>query len=165
MSSLSLPPHSPLFLAGGEPSSATFRLRPLFRDLWGQRLLLFSAARRGFWLLAMERVLEVSSEQFFQSGHTLAPWQGFKLSGAEVKSEISHGFCSTGGPASAQASFHEAQVHGQRLSASDTTQIPRLFRPDLQSSGLSSYLTLKWNLMNTSKHAICHSLDFSRIGK
>lgn len=34
------------------------------------------------WLLAVELVLEVSSQQFFQSDHTLAPWQGFKLSGA-----------------------------------------------------------------------------------
>lgn len=161
MSSLSLPQHRTLFLVGGEPSSATFRLRLLFRVLWGQRLLLFSAALHGLWLLAME----VSSEHFFQSDHTLAPWQGFKLSGAEVKSEISHGFCSSGDSASAQASFQEAQVHGQRLSASDTTQIPHLFRPDLQSSGLGSYLTLKWNLVNTRKHAFCHSLDFSRLGK
>lgn len=64
-------------LLGWRTSSATFRLRLLFRVLWGQLLLLFSAALCGLWLLAMGLVLEVSSEQFFQSDHALAPWEGF----------------------------------------------------------------------------------------
>lgn len=172
---ISTPPHSTLFLAGGEPSLATFRLRLLFRVLWGQRLLLFSARLRGLWLLAMELVLEVSSEQFFQSDHALAPWEGFKLSGAKVKSEISHGFCpywTVAVVALAAVALPQLRLLPMRLKAMVKGSLPQTL-PNFStfsglicnSSALSSYLSLNWSLMNTSKHAICHSLDFSRIGK
>lgn len=98
------------------------------------------------------------------------PGKDFKLSGAEVQSDISCGFCPYW--TVAVVALPQLRLLPMRLKAMAKGSLPQTLPkfPTFSglicnSSGLSSYLALNWSLMNTNKHAICHSLDFSRIGK
>lgn len=107
---------------------------------------------------------------FSMTNHTWAPREGLELSRAEVKSALSSKFCPHW--TAAVVNLPRFRILSIRLMAMvkgclawTLPKFPTFSGLTCNCSGLSPGLPFSCSLMNKGKRAICHSLDFSRIGK